>query len=76
METHKLLFGKPQWKIAAELGVAPSQLSHWTKGRRIPVARKRRELAEYFGLSDQDDLLGIVDEDFLLQVFQAAKEMA
>jgi transcriptional regulator with XRE-family HTH domain len=68
VDTHKLIFDRAQWEIAADLGVAPSQLSHWTTGRRIPSPARRQQMAEYFGL-------GVVDEDFLVDVFGRAKEM-
>lgn len=70
-----LVFKRAQWEIAADLGVAPSQLSHWTKGRRIPSARRRAQMADYFGLDSGDSLIGPVTEDFLVDVFGRAKEM-
>ena len=39
---------KPDWQVAAECGIHPTQLSLYKTGRRKPHGRHAEKLAEYF----------------------------
>lgn len=43
--------GRPDWEVAAAVGIHPTQLSFYKCGKRIPHDRHAGWLAAYFGVS-------------------------
>lgn len=72
---HMMARNLAQWQVAAELGISPSLLSHWSQGRRIPNVAARKTLATYFGFSDPNEMIGHADEAFCEQIYEKAREM-
>ena len=46
--------GRTKKEIAEIVGVAPSTLNEWTKGKKYPRMGKVEKLAEYFGILKSD----------------------
>ncbi|MDD3001691.1 MAG: XRE family transcriptional regulator [Candidatus Riflebacteria bacterium] len=69
----------PAAKIAENLGVARSMLTHWKTGRSFPTEADLKKLASYFNVSVdyllKDDLPGaiILDEPHILPVYSSIR---